>query len=173
MMLAQGACYPAVRKTSSFVDYCLPQTLYHGTSRQCLQAIRLEGLRADIPTKQSMASGSAVYLISDIGMAAHMARLRAFRNKDEPVVLAISARALNADQIHFDLNMSHRYWSQSIAYAGVISPESILELPASDALRTDDHMILGDAVPGHHPLTFDMGWERASEFLRYAALSEE
>lgn len=159
-----------VRKTSQFSDFCLPRALFHGTVSHRLSAILGEGLRIDIGQKESIASLSAVYLITDIGMAAHMARSRAARHQGVPVVLEVDTSQLDADFITFDLNLSHRYWSQSIAYGATVPPSAIKVLPLDQALRKDDQMLFTAPAPGAQPIVFSADWPQAPDYLEYGRL---
>lgn len=153
-----------------FNALCLPSILYHGTSRNCMQAIQHEGLRPDIPDKQSRLSSDAVYLITDLTIAAHMARTRALRQEDEPVVLSIHSSRLDPDLIAFDLNMSGRHWTESITYSSSIPADAITELPGAAAHKDANNMLLGEPRPGQKPVVFNLSWTRAADFLAHVLI---
>lgn len=161
---------PAVLKEGVVSRLCLPATLYHGTSLQCLPSILTEGLRIDISRKQSRLSGNAVYLLTDETMAAHFARSRAFRLCDEPVVLAIDTAQLNADCLAFDLNMCGCRWTEAMAYQANVPPSAIRQL-SMDTLSAEPRlMLLGEPEPDGKPVIFDLDWDRAPEFLAMVSI---
>lgn len=157
--------YDAVILRGNFTELCLPATLYHGTSSDALEAIMREGLRPDLPGKQSALSSNAVYMITDLTMAAHMARSRAFRHGREPAVIAIDTRDLDPDQLGFDLNMSGAQWTESLAYGAAITPGSLSTLSDTEVALPARPMILGDPVPGEKPIAFRLDWARAEDFM--------
>lgn len=164
--------YDAVMCCGRFVQYCLPATVYHGTSAGCLATVLDEGLRPDIRDKQSALSRDLVYFATDAAMAAHLARTRASRRGETAILLAINAACLHPDQLGFDLNMPGSGWSESVTYGGVVPPDAITVLPTAAAQVAAGLMILGDPLPGNKPLAFDLKWSRAHEFLEYVNLQD-
>ena len=162
--------YEALIHEGRFQRLCMPATLYHGTSSSCLSALLSEGLRPDIANKQSSLSSDFVYLITDVTMAAHLARSRAFRQNDEPLVLAVSSSHLDIEHLHFDLNLCGRYWTESIAYGKAVDPQAITVLPSAVTQLESRNMLLSDPLPGEKPLVFSMDWPCASLFQAYIYL---
>lgn len=161
-----------IKKEGGFAAYYVPEQLYHGTTSLRQERIAEQGLRPDLPRKESALSREAVYLTTNLALAASVARNRAFRHGGEPIVLAISAESLDPDRMNFDWNMCGLHWSESIAYDGVIDPEAI-RTESGDWLQMEEaKMRLDDPTPGDTTVVLDARWPGIGDYLAACASDE-
>lgn len=163
--MAASVTSAMVQLVGAFASLAVPPVLYHGTCSKAASNILVHGIRYQDGTRQSMASRGGNYLTTSLAMAACFARSRAYRTGGDPVVLAIHASGLRADELGFDLNMSGWYWGEALVYQGDIAPQLLSRVDEDIEAYPLAPMLLDEPVPGTRPIAIDLTWDKASLYL--------